>query len=95
MEKQQNHTNWGPTDSTSVARGLTATIIFLYLKKLPNQTALFMQLLQKIVEKSSEENLKVIKNTSSKNQNILKSSKNNNNSWTDVQLVCTYLMSIC
>ena len=54
-----------------------------------------MLLLQKIVEKSSEKNLKVIKNTSSKNQNILKSSKNNNNSWTDVQLVCTYLMSIC
>ena len=54
-----------------------------------------MLLLQKIVEKSSEENLKVIKNTSSKNQNILKSSKNINNSWTDVQLGCTYLMRIC
>ena len=49
----------------------------------------FTLLCHKTVEKSSEENLKVIKNLCQVNQESLKASKNDHTCWKVLQIICT------
>ena len=54
---------------------------------------------RKVVEKSNEENLKVIKNTfpnkSGNPGSLKKKKKKSQNSWKALRLMCTYLVRIC